>query len=79
MAHDDSLNAFVRESSYLDMALLSVRNGQHACAFRVQGTQAIRIVTSVQAIDQCQISEVVNVCFDGQDDDHTVRKRDSLG
>jgi hypothetical protein len=71
MTHDHGFRAIgLGERSDFHVALLSVRNGQHATVFRVERAQAVRIVAGVEAIDQCQIREVIDIGFDGEDDDH---------
>ena len=65
MAHDDSLcTVGLGERSDLDMALLGVRDGEHAGVLGVEGAQAVRIVARVEAVYQGQVGEVVDVCFD---------------
>ena len=61
MAHDDGLNSLVSEGSYLNVALLCVRDGQHASAFTVESAQAIRVIARVQAVNQRQVGEIVNI------------------
>ena len=79
MTHDDGLGAIgLRERSDLHVALLSMRDGQHATVFGVEGAQAVRIVARVQAVDQSQIREVIDVGFDGEDDDHARKQQTAM-
>ena len=77
MAHNDGLGPCVREGSHLHVSLLCVGNGEHAGVLRVQCAQAIRIVARVQAVNQRQVCEVVDVGFDGEDDDHAVETKEN--
>ena len=48
MAHDDGLRAVgFRERSDLDVALLGVRDGEHAGVLGVEGAEAVWIVARV--------------------------------
>ena len=74
MAHDDGLNTLVSEGSDLYVALLCVRDCEHAASFTVEGAESIWVITCVEAVDERKVGKVVHVCFDGQDDHNAKQK-----
>lgn len=74
VACDDRLHSLLREGPHLDMALLCVRNGESAAALTVESAKPVRIVASVQTVDQSQVREVVNVGLHCEDNDNSTAK-----
>ena len=73
VAHDDGFDAALREGPHLDVALLRVRDGEHAGALAVERAQSVRVVAGVEAVDEGEVGEVVDVGFHGEDDDDAVQ------
>ena len=73
MTGNHSFHTLVRKGSNLDMSFFSVGDREHAAAFTVESAEAVRVVTGVQAVDQSKISEVIDVSFDGKDDNHSTQ------
>ena len=74
MTHYDGFDTLVSESSHLNMALLCVRDSEHAVAFAIQGAKTIWVVARIQTVDQGQIGKVVHICFNSKDDDHATNR-----
>lgn len=65
MAHYDRLSSVgLSEAAHLHMTLFRVWNGQHAAILRIQRAKAIWIVACIQAVNQRQISKVVDISLD---------------
>ena len=71
MAHDYGFNALICKGSYFHVAFLCMWNSQHAVSLTIEGAQAARVVTSIQAVNQCQISEIVYVSLYSENDNHS--------
>lgn len=74
MTHYDGFDALIRESSHLYMTFFRVRDGQHTISFTVESAESVWIVACVQAIDQGEVSKVVNIGFDCENDNHSTYK-----
>ena len=74
VAHDNGFNALICKGSYFHVALFCVWNRQHAVSLTIKGAKAARVVTSVQAVNQCQVGEIVNVCLYSENDNHSAHR-----
>ena len=74
MAHYHCFDAPVGEGSHFDVAFLRVRDGEHAGAFAVQGTETVLVVAGIQAVHDCEVFEFVHIGLDLQHDDDARQK-----
>ena len=71
VAHDYGFDALICKGTYFHVTFLCVWNSQHAVSLTVESAKAARVVTSIQAVNQCQISEIVYVSLYSEDDNHS--------
>lgn len=74
VAHDDGFHALVRKGAHLHVAFLRVGDREHAVALGVQCAEAIRVVARVEAVNQGEVREIVDIGLHGEDDDHAARE-----